>query len=196
MLQRKEEIIAGFSKEELPVAVKYKDFYEIVKGVKPEQIVTDEEMVEALLLAAAGTSRKRMMLIFHEEDDEWQRMINVMWAGTYPRPHRHKEGITEEYISIKGEAAFVTFEDDGSLESVEPFGGKYGDKRIQVPEGKYHTVFALTPFAMHENKLIPGGWTSGEKEAASWAPEEGTPEAEEFLKKVKAEIQRLTSANT
>jgi cupin fold WbuC family metalloprotein len=122
-------------------------------------------------------------------------MINAMWAGTYPHPHRHKEGVTEEYIPIRGEAAFVVFNKDGEIDSVEPFGGKYGQKRIQVPEGVYHTVFALTPFAMRENKFIPGGYTPDEKEKASWAPEEGTPKAEEFLKNIKAEIQRLTSVN-
>jgi cupin fold WbuC family metalloprotein len=118
-----------------------------------------------------------------------------MLPDTYPRPHCHDgEGRYETLFPLFGEAAALVFEDDGKVKKVIPMGGRFGRKIVQIEPGVYHTVVALTPFLMLELKVHPEGYTKeSDKVFASWAPEEESRKAKEYLEKLKAEITDLLS---
>src|SRR5262249_17249764 len=111
------------------------------------------------------------------------RMLNAVQLDSYVRPHRHVQpGKAESVVLLSGGLAFVTFEDDGTLNLMDSV-HLHPSRALAVDcrEGVWHTFFALEPnTVVFEVKAGPHD-AAGDKDYAPWAPEEGSPEAQDYL---------------
>lgn len=159
------------------------------------QLIT-EQLIGSVAEEAARSPRRRKNYNFHSGDgDNPHRFLNVLLAGSYVRPHRHRQPAkAEAFVVLAGHLAAFTFDGSGSVTGGymlgnEPFRGRTPSKiteggvarGIDLEPGVWHCVASLSPIAVcYEVK--PGPWDPlTDKEFAVWAPEEGTPEAAEFL---------------
>ena len=160
------------------------------------QLITDD-LIRATLEAARRSPRRRMNHNFHAgPGDNPHRFLNVMLEGTYVAPHRHlRPPKAESFLVVEGYVAFFCFEDSGSIRSRHMLGrgpmpenlpsalaGVVPAWGIDMVPGIWHTLTAVTPYAVcYEVK--PGPWDPAtDKEFAPWAPREGDPAADAWLR--------------
>lgn len=152
----------------------------------------DAALFDEVAKKAAASPRRRMNHNFHSgPEDNPHRFLNVLLEGTYVRPHRHLEPPkSEAFLVLEGEAAVVCFDDEGRVTSSVRIGPAAGAIGIDLEPGIFHTVVALSPRAVcYEVK--PGPWNpANDKDFASWAPREGTPEAAAYVAHLAAELGR------
>lgn len=150
----------------------------------PMYKITSTTDIENLLEEASQNPRLRKNLNLHHQSDPVQRFFNALIPGTYVRPHRHATPPkTETMILIKGKMVVVIFDEKGKiLEKIEI--SKEGQRlAIDFPPHVWHSVYALEPTVFFECKMGPYIPTN-DKDFATWAPEENTKEAPEYLKKL------------
>jgi cupin fold WbuC family metalloprotein len=147
----------------------------------------------------------RQHLNIHESyDDPCQRFFNAVGVGSYIRPHRHSlDPKTESLIAIKGAFALVSFDGLGSIENIVKFGTeKFCDESgcvgvgVELAPGVWHTVVALTADAVLLELKAGPFQPAAAKEPASWAPEEGTAEAADYLQYLCKTINSWTEQKT
>jgi cupin fold WbuC family metalloprotein len=118
--------------------------------------------------------------------------LNAIGTDSYIRPHRHSlDPKAETLIAVRGQFALITFDDAGAILNIVRFGTET-DATVPVgadlPPGTWHTIIALVPGAilleLKAGPFIP----NAAKEPAPWAPEEGTPEGNEYLQRLKGLI--------
>lgn len=146
------------------------------------KIITRSRL-DALSQEAAVTKRLRMNLNLHDDSqDLCQRLFNAVEPGSYIRPHRHLEPLKPEcFMAVRGRMAVLVFNDAGAVEQIVAFGHGYDVEAIDLPGGVWHTLIALEAGSIFfETK--PGPYVPlSDKDFAAWAPEEGTPEAADYL---------------
>jgi cupin fold WbuC family metalloprotein len=147
------------------------------------KIITPQ-LLDELSQKAALRSRKRLNHNFHDElYDPINRMLNALEPGTYIQPHKHENPDKREvFIVLRGSLVVVFFDDSGNVNEfvlLDPENGNYG---VEVPVGAWHSLFALeTGTVIYEVKDGPYS-PLDDKNFAPWAPCEGEPECEMFLK--------------
>lgn len=144
------------------------------------QILSQEDG-EKLLKMAGESKRKRVMHCLHKSSDVVQRMVNVLYPGTYAQPHRHPTpGKSELFCLIKGKAAVIIFDEKGKITTVVKLGtgtatieGKEGGENIlvEIPPNTYHTIVAFEPTIALEITQGPYDPLT-HKSFAPWAPPE------------------------
>ena len=119
-------------------------------------------------------------------EEPCQRLFNAIEPSSYIRPHRHA-GVdqNELLIAVRGLMAFITFDDEGAVSSVQHFGSElYGGNvavGIEVAPYTWHTVIALVDGSVLL-EVKAGPFDSAQpKEMAHWAPVEGGPDASHYL---------------
>src|SRR5579875_127342 len=138
---------------------------------------------------AAASPRLRMNYNFHSGPaDNPHRFLNVLLRGTYIRPHRHLfPPKAETFLVLEGEAEVIVFDGNGSIEARHYLGPESAEGPvwgIDIPPGIWHTVLARTGRAVcFEVKPGPSEPAS-DKEFAAWAPAEGDPAVEEYLREL------------
>jgi cupin fold WbuC family metalloprotein len=163
----------------------------------PERVqLLTESLIQSVVENAKRSSRLRLNHNFHTgPEDNPHRFLNVFTFGTYVTPHRHKNPPkAESFIVLEGYLAMFLFQDDGSLDSTLVLGsgplpgripaaaaGNPVGRGIDLAPGIWHSMTALTDYAVcYEVK--PGPWNPAtDKEFAHWAPSEGAPGASEYL---------------
>ena len=136
----------------------------------------DKEIIRTTLEAARRSPRRRMNHNFHTgPEDNPHRFLNVMLQNTYVAPHRHRiPPKAESFLVLEGCIALVTFEDGGAVRSSHFLGDTppATARGIDLEPGVWHTLTAVTPYAVcYEVK--PGPWDpTTDKEFAPWAPME------------------------
>jgi cupin fold WbuC family metalloprotein len=153
-------------------------------------VVTINDLIVRMAIEGSRESpRKRMILPFHEgDDDPLQRMLNVLQPGSYVQPHRHlSPPKAEPIIVLRGALQVVTFDEAGRIERRINLRAGSGTVGVDIRPGVFHTFFALEEdTVLFEVK--PGPYEAlSDKDFASWAPKEGTPEASLYLKDLIAE---------
>jgi cupin fold WbuC family metalloprotein len=142
------------------------------------------ELIAALVDRARRAPRGRVNHNFHASPAENpNRFLNVMTAGTYIAPHRHREPPkAEAFLVLEGEVALFTFDGRGAVESVHRLGPAAGAWGVDLAPGVWHTLAVMSPHAVcYEVK--PGPYDAAtDKEFAPWAPREGDPAAPEYLR--------------
>lgn len=143
----------------------------------------DAERLCQLRAEAAASPRRRMNLNLHaSSDDPVQRLCNAFEPDSYVRPHRHGAGVWELFLVLGGHAAVLMFDNAGRVtERTELQAG--GETQVaELPPGVWHSLVALTPnTVLFEVK--PGPYRpTGENDFATWAPKEGAPGADAFVK--------------
>jgi cupin fold WbuC family metalloprotein len=144
------------------------------------KIVTEATIVE-LLAGAAMARRKRMNLNLHSElSDPIGRFLNAGLAGTYVRPHRHREGKWELLAMLQGRLDVVIFTAAGEIKSRFPLSPQTLSV-IEIPGGEWHSFVFRAPAAV-VLEVKPGPYEPQlDKEFAEWAPVESDPVAASFL---------------
>ena len=146
------------------------------------------ELIEATLEKARQSPRRRMNYNFHAgPEDNPHRFLNVLLENTYVAPHRHlRPPKAESFLVLEGRIAMFCFDDDGAVQSRHVLGYGNGAEAlgIDLAPGVWHTLTAVTPYAVcYEVK--PGPWDPAtDKEFAPWAPREGEEGAPEYLRKL------------
>jgi len=106
------------------------------------KIVNAETMAE-LLSRAAASPRKRMNFNLHsEQTDSVGRFLNAGFAGTYVRPHRHRNDRWELVTVLQGKFDIVIFTSDGVIESRVVLGSPNATV-AEIPGGEWHSVIPL-----------------------------------------------------
>lgn len=155
-------------------------------------IKVDSLLLNDLSEQAKTSSRLRTNYNFHkEESDLLQRMLNVMEPGTYVCPHKHENPDKREaFWCIRGKIAVVEFENDGEISDfiiLDPLTGNFG---CEITLKKWHSIVALESNSVaYEVKDGPYNPIT-DKQFAPWAPMEGSPEADAFLKNI---IEKITT---
>ncbi len=161
-------------------------------------LLTDA-LIQSLVVKAQASPRLRANHNFHSgPEDNPQRFLNVLAYGTYIQPHRHRDPPkAEAFIVLEGYVAFFIFDDEGAVVHTAVLGsgpmpqsvpawaaGIEVARGIDVAPGAWHTLAALTPYAVcYEVK--PGPWElSTDKEFAPWAPREGGAAVSGYLQRL------------
>jgi len=149
------------------------------------KIVSEKSLTE-LSQKAALLPRKRLNLNFHEDlADPINRMLNAFEPGTYIQPHKHENPDKRElFIVLRGSLIVVIYDDSGNPTDYVLLNPQKGNHAIEVPPGVWHSVISLeTGTVAYEIKDGPYQVIS-DKNFASWAPKEGQPECEDYLRKL------------
>jgi cupin fold WbuC family metalloprotein len=152
---------------------------------RPVQTI-DSALLDELLQRARLSPRRRAILCLHGGDWEHaHRMLNALTVGTYVRPHRHEDMHKGEgFILLRGKIVLLIFADQGEidLERSRLLSTGAGCLGMDIPPGCWHSLVALEDSVIYEVKGQPaGGYVQAQdKDFASWSPEEGSREAEEY----------------
>lgn len=146
----------------------------------------DDQIIRKTLEAARQSPRRRMNCNFHSgPEDNPHRFLNVFLQGTYVAPHRHlRPPKAESFLVVEGCLVLICFEDDGTVRSRHFLGDRppATARGIDLEPGVWHTLTAVTEHAVCF-EVKPGPWDPAtDKEFAPWAPREGDPRAQEYLR--------------
>ncbi len=155
----------------------------------------DTLALDELLMRARTSPRKRAIRCLH--DGDWEhahRMLNALTVGTYVRPHRHLDQHNSEgFIVLRGSLVLLFFDESGNVIPAEtcvlnPATGMFG---MDVAPQIWHTLVALEDTVIYEVKgHLAGGYVEeAAKNFAPWSPEEGNPEAPQYLRKLESEAR-------
>lgn len=145
------------------------------------------ELLNSISDNAIASPRRRMNHNFHQHPNAlFQRMLNAIEPASYIRPHKHENpDKSEVFLVIRGKMAVLTFNDEGSIINkavLEPAGECHG---VEIPPCTWHTIISLESGSVaYEAKDGPYDPII-DKCFASWAPEEESPEASEYLEKLR-----------
>ncbi len=140
-------------------------------------------LVGDTIQASRESPRRRIIAPLHRSlEDELHRMLNALQPGTYVRPHRHKAPPkAEAWIVLRGAVLFLLFDDQGTVQQhvvLRAGGDAFG---VDLVPGYYHSLIALEADTLiYEVKSGPYT-AANDKEFASWAPEEGSSEAPDYM---------------
>jgi cupin fold WbuC family metalloprotein len=149
-------------------------------------IKIDQKIIDDIIKKARNSPRKRMNYNFHRDESAIvQRMLNVIEPGTYIRPHKHENPDKNEvFLLLSGKALVLEFSGEGNITEsyvLDPAQGNYG---AEIGPGIYHTIISLAEdtvaYEVKEGPYLP----ATVKHFPIWAPEEGSREADEYLKKL------------
>lgn len=144
-------------------------------------ITTD--LIRQAVEASRCSPRKRIILPLHKEPKSpLHRMINAMQPYSYIRPHRHfQPPKAESVIVLQGALLCFIFSANGEVEQIYTLAAGSAHFGVDSEPGVYHTFLALEEdTVLFEAK--PGPYQqSSDKDFASWAPAEATPEAETYM---------------
>ena len=146
----------------------------------------DKSLLNRVSQQAKESSRGRMNYNFHKEySDTLQRLLNAIEPYSYIQPHKHENPDKREIFTVlRGRLLVVEFDNQGEIADhmiVDPKEGSFG---AEIPERIYHAIYALEPGTIvYEVKDGPYS-PIDDKNFASWAPKEGSPETTEYIKSV------------
>jgi len=146
----------------------------------------DSALLDDLTLKARTSPRLRVTYNFHfGPADTLQRMLNAMEPGTYVRPHKHENPDKREvFFALRGKLCVVEFNDSGDITDYTVLDSANQNYGAEIPQRTWHTIISLeTGSVAYEVKDGPYD-PENDKNFASWAPEENSNEAEEYLSRL------------
>jgi cupin fold WbuC family metalloprotein len=127
--------------------------------------------------------RKRIILPLHKRPEApMHRMLNALQPYSYIQPHRHLHPPkAESVIVLQGAILCFIFSPQGKVEEVHALAAGSETFGIDSDPGVFHTFLALVKdTVLFEAK--PGPYEqSSDKDFASWAPIEGTTDAQDYM---------------
>lgn len=140
----------------------------------------NSEILEEGVSQSKLSERKRIIQpIQRTQEAAVQRLLNFLQPKTYIRPHCHASaGASETLIILSGKLGFIEFTEAGEISQKTIL--QKGDL-LDIEPGIWHTMVCLEedtilaefkkgPYSADEDKVF-----------ATWAPEEGTKKALEYL---------------
>lgn len=142
-----------------------------------------ENLIRQAVEGSRLSPRKRMILPFHKGPEApMHRMLNALQPYSYIQPHRHSHPPkAESVIVLQGAILCFLFSSRGQVEEVHTLTAGSDNFGVDSEPGVFHTFLALTEdTVLFEVK--PGPYKqSSDKDFASWAPAEGTPETQVYM---------------
>ncbi len=151
----------------------------------------DTALINSVSDKAKAAPRKRMNHNFHQSpDDLLNRMLNAMEPGTYVQPHKHENPDKREaFLIVRGAILVIEFDNIGNITEHIILNPKEGMFGIEIQPRTYHTLICLEPCSViYELKDGPYN-PANDKNFATWAPKEGSPESQAYMKKLLADLQ-------
>jgi cupin fold WbuC family metalloprotein len=137
-------------------------------------VTVSARTLAALTVASASNERRRTIYpVQRSETDPVQRLINVLQADSYIRPHMHPEvGASETIIVLKGSILFLQFDDIGTILSHTTISSTDTIPLVDIEQRVWHTFIPL-----EDNTIVfecKKGPYDPEKDKvfAFWAPSE------------------------
>lgn len=127
---------------------------------------------------AVSSERKRMNYNIHESlDDPINRLLNAIEPDSYVKPHKHHNPDKREvFVILKGRMVVIEFDDLGKILNHCILDPKKGMHAIEIPARTWHTIISLKTGSVviefKDGPYLP----MNDKNFASWAPDEGSPE--------------------
>lgn len=148
-------------------------------------------MLDSMLCQAALSPRFRQHLNVHESFGEpAQRLFNAIRPDSYIRPHRHSADPKAEFLlAVRGAFAVIRFDDLGDVIDItrvdsQALGCMERAFCVEIGSCEWHTVVALDEEAILLEVKNGPFEPSAAKVAAPWAPEEGSPDAVTYLRRL------------
>ncbi|WP_243369845.1 WbuC family cupin fold metalloprotein [Geotalea sp. SG265] len=154
--------------------------------------IIDKILLDDLTEQARANPRLRKNHNLHPSDDFCcHRLLNAIEPHSYIRPHRHLDPVKDEsFVIVRGRLGILTFGDDGTVLQATVLSAESGAIIADIPHGVFHTAVSLEPGTIFfEAKAGPYRQLT-EAEIAPWAPEDGTPRAENYLAELMARVQQ------
>jgi cupin fold WbuC family metalloprotein len=149
-----------------------------------------EELMSEGFAASRASARKRIIFPIHRTQPSLvQRMLNFLQPGTYVKPHIHRgEDSSESVVLLTGSLQYFIFNAEGDMiHSFKTVAGTPSAVLDMEPD-VWHSFIVLEPdTVIFECKKGPYEAAS-DKDFASWAPNEGTPEADEWVRRMEARV--------
>jgi cupin fold WbuC family metalloprotein len=153
------------------------------------------EAIERVKIEARRSPRKRARINAHKSlEDSVHEMLIALDRETYLRPHRHV-GKSESFHVIEGIADVVIFDPAGGIVDAIRMGPPGGDRCFfyRQSESCFHTLVIHSPiFVIHET--TNGPFAPDRTVFAPWAPEEDAPEADAYVRDLRARLASFLSA--
>ena len=134
--------------------------------------------------------RRRMNYNFHKDSsDTLQRLLNAMEPLSYIQPHKHENPDKREaFFALRGRIVVIEFDELGNIADhilLNPMIGNFG---AEIPERTFHTIISLDPDTI-AYEIKDGPYSPiDDKNFASWAPKEGNPGADAYLRDLLKEL--------
>lgn len=151
-----------------------------------------DEMLASCIALSRESPRKRIILPLHKSDgDALHRMLNAIQPGSYIRPHSHIDsGKAESIILLRGSICYLTFSAEGQILTHQVLRAGSAAFGVDTEPEVIHSFYALeADTVIFECKPGPYVRTT-DKGFASWAPAEGTEEAQQFLQQIIAATEQ------
>ena len=149
----------------------------------------DASTIQQGVEASRASPRRRIILPLHRSETEGvQRMLNFMQRGSYARPHCHPAPENIENVAVlQGSVGFIVFEPTGEVRSIHRLeAGNPASCLVDIEPGVWHTLVPLADdTVIMEIKRGPYH-AATDKTFAVWAPEEGSPNAPDYLRQLEA----------
>jgi len=137
-----------------------------------------------LVTAEAGTSpRLRKNFNFHPDDGATcHRLLNAIEPDSYIPPHRHLDPDKDEtLVVLRGRLGVVIFDDSGAIREAAVLSPEGTVMGVDIPHGEMHTFVSLESGTVFFEAKAGPYRPIADNEKASWAPPEGSAEAEAYL---------------
>ena len=150
-----------------------------------------EADLDVLTAMAAANERKRIRLCTHADaESRLQEMFIVHGRDCYVRPHKHTD--KDECLHVlRGSADMIFFDEGGEVAEVVPLGASGGERAFacRVPMNVYHMLIIRSDVLVF-SEATTGPFDREKMVFADWAPEDGRPEAWEYVAEVQAGIEK------
>lgn len=143
----------------------------------------DYSLLDSLAATANANARRRQNFNLHSAyNDPVQRLLNAMAPGTYVRPHRHPERDKWElFVVLRGALGVLIFDPQGQVTERVELRASGPTLGVEIPVATWHTLVVLAPDTI-ALEIKRGPYTPlHDKDFASWAPAEGTSQAQDFV---------------
>jgi cupin fold WbuC family metalloprotein len=146
--------------------------------------IVSQKLLDELSQKAEISPRKRLNHNFHDDlADPINRMLNAFEPGTYVQPHKHENPDKREvFIVLRGSLVVIFFDDSGNPTEFVLLDSDKGNHAVEIPVGAWHTLIALQSgsvvYEVKDGPYLP----MNDKNFAPWAPKEGDPDCETYLK--------------
>lgn len=159
----------------------------------------DAAILDELTKRAVASPRLRQHHNIHTSyADPCQRLLNAIEPGSYLRPYKHSvRPRSKLLVALRGLFAVMLFDEEGNVERVTPFGVGVGVSMVPMVEISgdcWNSVLSLA----HGSVLLEvkaGPYNPDEpNEFPSWAPADGTQEAQKYARMLGNAARRHVSA--
>lgn len=168
------------------------------KRLSEEVLYSDESFpcvtgkdLDSLVEMASQTQRNRIRLCTHTDgDSRLQEMFIVHGKEAYVHPHKHTD--KDECLHVlRGRADMIFFDEQGLVTETISLGDISTPYAFscRVPQEAYHMLIIRSDVLVF-SEATTGPFNRDNMIFADWAPEDGSADKAEYLKKIEAHISQ------